>query len=75
MHREFASASVDVNAATPESIRSVTFYCGTRTVRREIRGVVFTERIRDYLRFDFPFGIEGTRGEPHPPASPEPEEF
>ena len=50
--------------------RSVTFYCGTRTVRREVRGVIFTERTRDCLKFNFSFGVEGTRGKPHPPPTP-----
>ena len=71
-HREYDRATASVSTATlvPETIRSVTFYCGTRTVRRNVRGVIFTERIRDYLRFNFPFGFEGSRGEPYPPPTP-----
>ena len=63
----------------PEQIRSVTFYLGTREVRRERReaegGVTnvtpVIETIRDYLGFRFPFGDPaGDRGTPHPPETP-----
>ena len=65
------AAKIITSAFQPETIRSVTFYCGIRTVRREIGGVIFTDTIRDCLKFNFPFGVEGSRGSPHPPPRPE----
>jgi hypothetical protein len=74
-HREYARsfASVGDETVEPELIRSVTFYCGTRTQERDVGGVIVTDRIDDYVRLDFPFGLEGARGEPHPPPTPEEE--
>ena len=55
----------------PETIRSVTFYCGTRSEKRDVGGVIFTSLITDYVKLDFPFGLEGSRGQPHPPPTPD----
>jgi hypothetical protein len=72
-HREYDHAAASVSSATlqPETIRSVTFYCGTRSEKRDVGGVIFTSLITDYVKLDFPFGLEGSRGQPHPPPTPE----
>jgi hypothetical protein len=72
-HREYNHAPASVSGATlaPEGIRSVSFDCGTRKERRDVGGVIFTNLIRDYVKLDFPFGVEGSRGQPHPPPTPE----
>ena len=72
-HREYnhAFASVGGEQLEPEGIRSVTFDCGTRKEKRDVGGVIFTNLIRDYVKLDFPFGVEGSRGQPHPPPTPE----
>ncbi len=72
-HREYDRAAAAVSSATlqPETIRSVTFYCGTRSERRDVGGVIFTSLIEDYVKLDFPFGLEGSRGQPHPPPTPD----
>jgi hypothetical protein len=74
-HREYnrAIASVGDEQLEPEGIRSVTFDCGMRRERRDVGGVIFTNLIRDYVKLDFPFGVEGSRGQPHPPPTPEEE--
>jgi hypothetical protein len=72
-HREYDRATASVSSATlqPEMIRSVTFYCGTRTEKRDVGGVIFSSLITDYVKLDFPFAVEGARGEPHPPPTPD----
>ncbi len=72
-HREYDRATAAVSSATlqAETIRSVTFYCGTRSERRDVGGVIFTSLIADYVKLDFPFGLEGSRGTPHPPPTPD----
>ena len=74
-HREYNRlvASVSGEQLEPEGIRSVTFDCGTRSEKRNVGGVIFTNLVRDYVKLDFPFGVEGPRGAPHPPATPEEE--
>ena len=72
-HREYdrAAASVGDQTLEPELIRCVTVYCGSRSERRDVGGVIFTSLITDYVKLDFPFGVEGSRGEPHPPPTPD----
>ena len=72
-HREYDRATASVSSATlqPETIRSVTFYCGTRSEKRDVGGVMFTSLVADYVKLDFPFGLKGSRGQPHPPPTPE----
>lgn len=80
-HRQYGSTPTP-QAGSAEAIRSVTFSLGEREVRQErrtIEGRVTTvepviETIRDYVRLDFPFALEGQRGEPHPPETPPREE-
>ena len=80
-HREYRHATTAIDGTTlgPEAIRSVTFFLGSRAVRRERReaegGVTnvtpVIETIRDYVKLTFPFGDpEGARGTPHPPPTP-----
>jgi hypothetical protein len=69
-HREYSR--VAAGETDPEGIRSVTFYCGSRKERRNVRGVIFTNLIQDYVKFNFPvLAFSGARGEPHPPPTPE----
>jgi hypothetical protein len=72
-HREYDRATTAVSTETlqPEAIRSVTFYCGTRSEKRDGGGMIFTSLIADYVKLDFPFGVEGSRGTPHPPPTPD----
>ena len=80
-HRQYGSTPTP-KAGSAEAIRSITFYLGEREVRRErrrIEGRVTTvepviETIREYVRLDFPVGLEGQRGEPAPPETPPREE-
>ena len=81
-HRQYADAELGGELVPAEAIRSVTFYLGERQVRHERRNVEggvtnvtpIIETIRHYVRFDFPFGLAGARGEPHPPPTPPREE-
>ena len=82
-HRQYVrTAALSDQPVTAEGIRSVTFYLGEREVRRESRKVAGSvtsiepviETIREYVRLDFPFGLAGARGEPHPPETPPREE-
>ena len=66
-----AAASVGGESLQPETIRSVTFYCGTRSEKQDVGGVIFTDLIEEYVKLDFPFGVEGSRGQPHPPPTPD----
>ncbi len=69
-HREYSR--VAAGETEPEGIRSVTFYSGSRKERRNVRGVIFTNVIHDYVKFNFPvLAFSGARGEPHPPPTPE----
>ena len=33
--------------------------------------MIFTSLIADYVKLDFPFGVGGSRGAPHPPPTPD----
>ena len=48
-HREYdrAAASVSTTTLQAETIRSVTFYCGTRSEKRDVGGMIFTSLITD----------------------------
>jgi hypothetical protein len=72
VHREFGISALPgilTDAREPEAVRSITFYCGTRTLYRYVGGALIRDVVDDYVKLNFPFGLQGVRGEPHPPAT------